>query len=125
MGGQCHLHHAFGSLVYLFQQFQVAQHMSGLRDECEAEAILIDQQNRPSEISCFQFKRDIGVRHGTGADHAFFHLAPQGLFQQLYGVFFDLDVLEVMRHPIAFASRIAVYTAVGAAAIEVHPVFRR
>ena len=84
-----------------------------------------DQFQGFAHIADFRLQRNVRIRHGSCADHAFFSLMDKGVFQQFNGIFLDLDVLKGMLHVIAFAPGIAVNTAVGTASVEIHSVLGR
>lgn len=116
-GGERHLHHTLAPFVYLLQQIQVTQQTGRLGDDGKAKAVPADQGERAPDVSCLHLQRDIGIRHGAGPDHTFLPPAPERRLKQLYGVLLDLDILKIMLHAVTAAARIAVYTAVRAAAV--------
>ena len=68
------------------------------------------------------FTMHIGIRHRTGADHALLPLGMQGCFKQLRCILFDFDIFKGMGKLIAPAPAVAVNTAVGTAAVDIHPI---
>jgi hypothetical protein len=66
---------------------------------------------------------DIRVAHCSCGNHTGFSFFSELLFQNLRGVALDLYIFKIMLDLITGASAIAINTAVGTTAIEVHAVF--
>ena len=101
----------------VLQQIQVTQQTGRFGDDGKAETVPIDQGKRAPDVSRLHLKRNIGVSHRTRPDHTLLPPAPERRLKQLYGVLLDLDILKIMLHAVTAAARIAVYTAVRAAAV--------
>ena len=125
VGGERHLNNSLCGGVDFFEHVQIPQHQGGFCDKADAEAVPVNQLKRfPGEQEFF-FQRHVRVAHGAGSDHAFFPFAFQGGFEQLKGVFFYGDVLELVVDMVTAAPRIAVNAAVGASPVQVHAVVCR
>ena len=103
------------------QQFQIPQDEIGFRQDREAEPIAADDLQAAAGQLELGFERQIRVGHRAGGDHAGTPLSAQFGLKQDRGVGFDLDILEIMQHLVTAAAAVAVDTAVGASAVEVHP----
>ena len=121
---QGYLYNGFCFAVDALQNLQIPQNKVGFRLKRDSEAVLFNQQQRAPCVFQTLFQRHIWVAHRACADHAALSLASQSSFEQVKGVFLDLDILEIMCHLIALAPRVAVDAAVRAAAVEIHPVRR-
>ena len=120
VGSERHLHHAFGRAVDIIQQINVPQDPVGFGQNGGAKAVAQDDlQAFPGQTQLL-LAGQIGVGHGTRADHASLPLGPQRPLQQLRRVLLHLDVLKGVAEPIAAAPAVAVDAAVDAAAINVH-----
>lgn len=67
----------------------------------------------------------VGVAHRACSNHALFALGGKLLLQKFWRIPLYLDVLKIVVHLVAAASRIAVNAAVRAAAVNVHSAPRR
>ena len=81
------------------------------------------QRQSPSHIPDFHFSRDIGIRHGTCANHALFAFALKRALKKFYGVFFNFYIFKFMLHAIASAARVAIDASMRTSAIDVHAIF--
>ena len=102
--GERHLHHAFCPLVDGLQEINIAQHAVGFCLQCEAKAVPERERERAADIAELRFKRDVGVSHCAGAEHAGAALASERVFQKRESIFFDFNILESVIHVIAAAS---------------------
>ena len=99
-----HLHHAFCPLVDGLQEINIAQHAVGFCLQREAKAVPERERERAADIAELRFKRDVGVSHCAGAEHAGTALASERVFQKRESIFFDFNILESVIHMIAAAS---------------------
>lgn len=122
MGGEGHLHHRFAFFIDLLQQIQIPEDSGGFCLDGHTETVsFYDLQRPPGHPEVF-FQGDIGIRHGTCADHAALLFGQQRLFQQFQGIFLDLDIFKGVIHLIASAAGIAVDAAVGTAPVQIHTI---
>ena len=123
--GQRHLYDTFGFRMDFLQQIYVPENTIGFCDNSKAKTILVNQLQNTAECAKLHFQRNIGICHGTCANHAWLSFGFQCSFQQFHCIFLYLDVFKWMLHMIAPASGITVNTSVGTPAINIHSIMRR
>ena len=120
IGGQRHLHHAFGGSVDGIQQVDIPQDAIGFGlDRCAEAVLQYDLQATPGQAQRL-LTVHVRVRHRARADHAPLPLRFQRPVQQLRRVPLHLYIFKGMSELIAGAPAVAINAAVGAAPVDVH-----
>lgn len=120
--GQRHLNDGLCLFVYPGQDIKVAQYKVRFCYEACAKIVAINYFKTAAHKSKLFFQWNVWVAHGAGSNHTAFAFFTQGLSQQFGRVLLYFNIFKSMGKLIALTAGVAVNTAVGTAAVDVHAV---
>lgn len=68
------------------------------------------------------FQWNVRIAHGACSNHAAFSFFTEGFFQKFRSILFYFDIFKIMSKLIALTARVAIDTAMGTSAVNVHTV---